>query len=106
MKETLAIVEQLRSERIIGPYAVGGAVAAAFYLEQDHARLVMFVEAGVANVIACAKSSPATHCLNRERNSRNGSSSRDSDLQHIIESKEAERRRLRALPWLEKAGNA
>jgi hypothetical protein len=24
------------------------------------------------------------------------------DLQHIIQSKEAERRRLRALPWLEK----
>ena len=26
----------------------------------------------------------------------------NSDLQHIIQSKEAERRRLRALPWLEK----
>ena len=25
-----------------------------------------------------------------------------TDLQHIIQSKEAERRRLRALPWLEK----
>lgn len=25
-----------------------------------------------------------------------------SDMQHIIQSKEAERRRLRALPWLEK----
>jgi hypothetical protein len=26
----------------------------------------------------------------------------NSDLQHIIQSKEAERRRLRALPWLKK----
>ncbi len=33
MKETLAIVEQLHADGIIGPYAVGGAVGAAFYLE-------------------------------------------------------------------------
>lgn len=33
MKETLAVVEQLHAEGVIGPYAVGGAVAAAFYLE-------------------------------------------------------------------------
>jgi hypothetical protein len=33
MKETLAIVEQLHATGVIGPYAVGGAVAAAFYLE-------------------------------------------------------------------------
>ena len=33
MKETLAIVEQLHINGIIGPYAVGGAVGAAFYLE-------------------------------------------------------------------------
>ena len=33
MKETLAIVEQLHANGVIGPYAVGGAVGAAFYLE-------------------------------------------------------------------------
>ena len=33
MKKTLAIVEQLHADGIIGPYAVGGAVGAAFYLE-------------------------------------------------------------------------
>ena len=33
MKETLAIVEQLHAKGVIGPYAVGGAVGAAFYLE-------------------------------------------------------------------------
>ena len=33
MKETLAIVEKLHREHIIGSYAVGGAVGAAFYLE-------------------------------------------------------------------------
>ena len=33
MKETLAIVEQLHANGVIGPYAIGGAVGAAFYLE-------------------------------------------------------------------------
>ena len=33
MKNTLAIVEQLHAHGVIGPYAVGGAVGAAFYLE-------------------------------------------------------------------------
>lgn len=33
MKETLAVVEQLHADGAIGPYAVGGAVGAAFYLE-------------------------------------------------------------------------
>jgi len=33
MKETLAIVEQLNATGVIGSYAVGGAVGAAFYLE-------------------------------------------------------------------------
>jgi hypothetical protein len=33
MKETLLIVEQLYGNGVIGPYAVGGAVGAAFYLE-------------------------------------------------------------------------
>ena len=33
MKDTLAIVEKLHADAIIGPYAVGGAVGAAFYLE-------------------------------------------------------------------------
>ena len=33
MKDTLAIVEQLHASGIIGGYAVGGAVGAAFYLE-------------------------------------------------------------------------
>lgn len=33
MRDTLAIVEQLHADGIIGPYAVGGAVGAAFYLE-------------------------------------------------------------------------
>lgn len=33
MKETLAIVERLHADGVIGPYAVGGAVGAAFYLE-------------------------------------------------------------------------
>jgi len=33
MRETLAIVEQLHAHGVIGPYAVGGAVGAAFYLE-------------------------------------------------------------------------
>ena len=35
MKETLAIIEQLHADGVIGPYAIGGAVAAAFYLEPD-----------------------------------------------------------------------
>lgn len=33
MKQTLAVIEQLHSDGVIGPYAVGGAVGAAFYLE-------------------------------------------------------------------------
>ena len=33
MKGTLAIVEQLHANSVIGPYAIGGAVGAAFYLE-------------------------------------------------------------------------
>src|SRR5882757_878974 len=33
MKETLAIVERLHLDGVIGAYAVGGAVGAAFYLE-------------------------------------------------------------------------
>ena len=33
MKETLAIVEQLHRNGVLGSYAVGGAVAASFYLE-------------------------------------------------------------------------
>jgi hypothetical protein len=33
VKETLAIVEKLLADGVIGPYAVGGAVGAAFYLE-------------------------------------------------------------------------
>lgn len=33
MKETLAIVERLHASGVIGPYAIGGAVGAAFYLE-------------------------------------------------------------------------
>ncbi len=33
MKSTLAVVEKLHADGIIGPYAVGGAVGAAFYLE-------------------------------------------------------------------------
>jgi len=33
MRQTLAIVEQLHAKGVIGPYAVGGAVGAAFYLE-------------------------------------------------------------------------
>jgi hypothetical protein len=33
MKETLAVVEQLHADGVIGPYAFGGAVGAAFYLE-------------------------------------------------------------------------
>jgi hypothetical protein len=33
MKETLAVVEQLHAHGIIGSYAIGGAVGAAFYLE-------------------------------------------------------------------------
>lgn len=33
MKQTLAVIEQLHVDGVIGPYAVGGAVAAAFYLE-------------------------------------------------------------------------
>ena len=33
MKDTLAIVEQLHASGVIGPYAIGGAVGAAFYLE-------------------------------------------------------------------------
>lgn len=38
MKETLAIVEQLHSDGVIGSYAVGGAVGAAFYLEPVEVR--------------------------------------------------------------------
>ncbi|MGI8605528.1 MAG: hypothetical protein ACR2OZ_21340 [Verrucomicrobiales bacterium] len=33
MKDTLAIVERLHTDGVIGPYAIGGAVGAAFYLE-------------------------------------------------------------------------
>jgi hypothetical protein len=33
MKEALAIIEQLHANGVIGPYAIGGAVGAAFYLE-------------------------------------------------------------------------
>jgi hypothetical protein len=33
MKETLAVVEQLHQNEVIGLYAVGGAVGATFYLE-------------------------------------------------------------------------
>ena len=33
MKETLAIIERLHADDVIGLYAVGGAVGAAFYLE-------------------------------------------------------------------------
>src|SRR6188768_3573500 len=33
MKQTLAVIEQLHTEGTIGPYAIGGAVGAAFYLE-------------------------------------------------------------------------
>ena len=33
MKQTLAIVEQLHTSGVIGPYAICGAVGAAFYLE-------------------------------------------------------------------------
>ncbi len=33
MKSTLAAVEQLHAAGVIGPYAIGGAVGAAFYLE-------------------------------------------------------------------------
>lgn len=33
MKGTLATIEQLHTTGVIGPYAVGGAVGAAFYLE-------------------------------------------------------------------------
>src|SRR3954469_8700043 len=33
MKQTLVIIEQLHADGIIGPYAIGGAVGAAFYLE-------------------------------------------------------------------------
>jgi hypothetical protein len=33
LKKTLAIVEKLHAEGVIGPYAIGGAVGAAFYLE-------------------------------------------------------------------------
>ncbi len=33
MKQTLTIIEQLHTDGVIGPYAIGGAVGAAFYLE-------------------------------------------------------------------------
>lgn len=33
MKQTLAVIERLHADGVIGPYAVGGAVGAAFYLE-------------------------------------------------------------------------
>lgn len=33
MKETLAIIEKLHADGVIGPYAIGGAVGATFYLE-------------------------------------------------------------------------
>jgi hypothetical protein len=33
MKQTLAVIEGLHVKDVIGPYAVGGAVGAAFYLE-------------------------------------------------------------------------
>lgn len=33
MKATLAVIERLHREGVIGPYAIGGAVGATFYLE-------------------------------------------------------------------------
>ncbi len=33
MKQTLAIIEKLHADGVIGPYAIGGAVGATFYLE-------------------------------------------------------------------------
>jgi hypothetical protein len=33
MKQTITIVEKLHATGVIGPYAIGGAVGAAFYLE-------------------------------------------------------------------------
>ena len=33
MKRTLAIIEKLHADGVIGPYAIGGAVGATFYLE-------------------------------------------------------------------------
>ena len=33
MKETLAVINQLRADGLIGDYAIGGAVGATFYLE-------------------------------------------------------------------------
>jgi hypothetical protein len=33
VKQTLAILEKLHADGVIGPYAIGGAVGAAFYLE-------------------------------------------------------------------------
>jgi len=35
MKATLEIINQMQKEGIIGRYAIGGAVGAAFYLEAD-----------------------------------------------------------------------
>ena len=64
MKETLAIVEQLHVKGVIGSYAVGGAVGAAFYLEPvatlDVAIFVLFEPAPLILTLtpiyeACAK---------------------------------------------------
>ena len=64
MKETLAIVEQLHADGVIGLYAVGGAVGAAFYLEPvatlDVALFVLFETAPLILTLtpiyeACAK---------------------------------------------------
>ena len=34
MKETLAVINQLRADGLIGDYAIGGAVGATFYEDQ------------------------------------------------------------------------
>ncbi len=36
MKETLAVINQLRADGLIGDYAIGGAVGATFYLEKKY----------------------------------------------------------------------
>lgn len=89
MKATLVIVEQLHADGVVGSYAVGGAVGAAFYLEPvatlDVDIFVLFEPAPLILTLtpiyeACAKlgyqGSRAVGHVRRSRNRQHGSTAR------------------------------
>jgi hypothetical protein len=36
MKDTLQVINQMQADGVIGPYAIGGAVGATFYLNDKY----------------------------------------------------------------------